>query len=125
MIIIDTDVLIWILRGDKTIGETFKQVIAETKGYVYITPIQVAEIYKGLRTKERLKVEAFLETLNVIDINKNIGRIAGEFLNKYEGSHNVTIADALVGAAAKINAFKLWTLNKKHYPMFSDKEFAG
>jgi predicted nucleic acid-binding protein len=125
MIIVDTDVLIWILRGDRMVGETFKKVVAETKGYIFITPIQIAEIYKGLRTKEKLKVETFLETLNVIDIDKNIGRIAGEFLNKYESSHNVTIADAIIGASAKINLFKLWTLNKKHYPMFVDKEFIG
>jgi predicted nucleic acid-binding protein len=44
-------------------------------------------------------------------------------LQKYGKSHAVTMADALVGAVARINAFKLWTLNKKHYPMFEAKDF--
>ncbi len=29
-------------------------------------------------------------------------------------SHNVAMADALIGACAKINSFKIWTLKKKH-----------
>jgi hypothetical protein len=28
-----------------------------------------------------------------------------------------------VGAAAKANVFKLWTMNKKHYPMFERGEY--
>lgn len=123
MIIVDTDVLIWLLRGDKALEEAFKRAVVQAKGYIFITPVQIAEIYKGLKIKERLKVESFLTTLNTIDIDRNIGKLAGEFINKYEKSHNVTLADALVGASVKINAFKLWTLNKKHYPMFTEKEF--
>jgi hypothetical protein len=33
------------------------------------------------------------------------------------------MSDALVGAAAKVNILKLWTMNKKHYPMFEAVEF--
>jgi hypothetical protein len=123
MIIVDTDILIWLLRGDKVLEEAFKKAVVRTDGYIFITPVQVAEIYKGLKIKERLRVETFLKNLNVVDIDRNIGKLAGEFMNKYEKSYNVTLADALIGATVKVNAFKLWTLNKKHYPMFTGKEF--
>jgi len=123
MIIIDTDILIWILRGDENIKRRFTELVLETKGYVFITPVQIAEIYTGIKEKEKIKTENFLESFNIIDIDKRIGKIAGELINKYGKSHNVTMTDALIGAAAKVNGFKLWTLNKKHYSMFEGNEF--
>jgi len=54
---------------------------------------------------------------------KKIGKLAGDFLHQYAKTHAVTMADALVGAAAKVNLFKLWTMNKKHYPMFERSEY--
>jgi len=123
MVVIDTDVIIWILRGDKNIEKKFKSVVVSTNGEVFITPIQVAEIYSGIKQKERLKAKSFIESLNIIIIDKAVGRLAGEFINRYGKSHNVTMADALIGACVKINLFKLWALNKKRYPMFADIEF--
>lgn len=123
MVVADTDILIWILRQDKDLVERFKAAILETNGLIFITPVQVAEIYSGMRSKEKVKVEIFMESLNVLNIDKVMGKLAGEFLHDYGKSHSVTMADALVGAAAKANVFKLWTMNKKHYPMFESDEF--
>ncbi len=123
MVVADTDILIWILRQDRALVERFKDAIRETSGHVFITPVQVAEIYSGIRPKEKVKVETFIESLNILDIDKRTGKLAGEFLHGYGKSHSVTMADALVGAAAKVNVFQLWTMNKKHYPMFEDDEF--
>lgn len=123
MIIVDTDILIWILRGDRRIEKYFKDVVMKTEGYVFITPVQIVEIYAGLRPEERLKAEYFVESLNVVGIDRNTGKLAGEFINKYGKSHNVTMADALIAASTRINGFKLWTLNKRHYPMFEAKNF--
>ena len=123
MIVIDTDVLIFILRGIEIIKRRFTELVVETEGYVFITPIQIAEIYAGVREKEKVKTEHFLESFSVIDIDKKVGELAGVFINKFGKSHNVTMADSLIGAATKINGFKLWTLNKKYYPMFEEKGF--
>jgi len=123
MVVADTDILIWILRQDHALVDRFKAAIVETNGHVYITPVQVAEIYSGIRPKEKLKVELFIESMNILDIDKKIGKLAGDFLHHYAKSHAMTMADALVGAAAKANVFKLWTLNKKHYPMFVRGEY--
>ncbi|MER3446104.1 MAG: hypothetical protein C4291_04365 [Candidatus Dadabacteria bacterium] len=113
MTVVDTDILIWILKGNETIKRRFTELVLETKGHVFITSVQIAEIYAGVREKEKMKTENFLQSFNIIEIDKQVGRLAGEFINKYGKSHNVTIADALIGAAAKVNNFKLWTLNKK------------
>jgi predicted nucleic acid-binding protein len=123
MIVVDTDILIWILKGNEAIKRGFTELVLETKGHVFITPVQTAEIYAGIKEKEKIKTENFLQSFNIIEIDKQVGKLAGEFINNYGKSHNVTLADALIGAAAKVNGFKLWTLNKKHYPMFEDNEF--
>ncbi len=52
MIVIDTDVLIFILRGNEGIKRRFKELVFQTEGYIFITPIQIAEIYSGLRDKD-------------------------------------------------------------------------
>lgn len=123
MVVVDTDILVWILRQDQVLVDRFKTAIVETNGHVYITPVQVAEIYSGIRPKEKLKVELFIESMNILDIDKNIGKLAGDFLHQYAKSHAMTMADALVAAAVKANVFKLWTMNKKHYPMFERGEY--
>lgn len=123
MIIVDTDILIWVLRGRKEIIEKFKSLTVQYNGHIFITPVQVAEIYAGLKRNEKERVVAFLRTLRTISIDYETGRLAGEFMKKYRKSHNVTIADSLVAASAKVHSFSLWTLNKKHYPMFKSDEF--
>jgi hypothetical protein len=39
------------------------------------------------------------------------------YIARYSRSHGVEIADALVAAAAATTGLRLWTLNRKHYPM--------
>ena len=123
MIVIDTDVLIWLLRGNEKVKEMFKRAIEETEGLLYITPVQIAEIHAGMRKKEREKTKKLLDSLLIIEIDREIGKLAGEFVKKYGKSHSVTLADALIGAATIVRGMKLWTFNKKHYPMFNEKEF--
>jgi predicted nucleic acid-binding protein len=123
MVVVDTDILIWILRGDEKIKRRFTNLVIENKGFVFITPIQIAEIFAGVREKEMKRTKNFLESFNIIDIDKQIGETAGQFIFKYGKTDDVAMADALIGASAKLSGFKLWTLNKRHYPMFENKEF--
>ena len=117
MIIFDTDVLIWILRGKEEVVQEAEKLINQTNGYVYITPVQIAEIYAGARKKELLQIEKLLNSFKHIEIDNKIGKLAGEFMNKYRKSHNVELADSLIASCCVIYNFKLWTFNKKHYPM--------
>lgn len=51
MIVIDSDVLIWILRENETVKTRFTEIVVETNGYVFMTPVQVAEIHAGIKEK--------------------------------------------------------------------------
>lgn len=123
MIIIDTDVLIWVLRGQETWIERFEKMVRDAQGNVFVTAVQIAEIYAGVRPKETQKVETFLASLRSVDLNDETGRVAGRYMNDYGKSHKVTLADAFIAATAVTKNLKLWTSNKKHYPMLDSDNF--
>jgi hypothetical protein len=119
LIIFDTDIIIWILRGNEDIVSKAKAISVKTHGKIYITPIQVAEVYSGMTDNEKMKTKELIESFYFLDINKQIGELAGEYMRKFRKSHNIELADAIIGATAKIYNFKLFTLNIKHYPMLN------
>ena len=123
MIVLDTDILIWFLRGKEEIKEKLTKAVVETNGSLYITPIQIAEIYAGVRKSEEETTRKFLDSFSLIPIDAEIGQLAGRFINQYRKSHSVELADAIIAAVSMINNFKLWTLNRKHYPMIRESEF--
>lgn len=123
MIVIDSDVLIWLLRGNADITSNFKAAVVDFGGNVFVSPIQIAEIYSGMLPKEKQKIEDFFGSLQTVRLDDTSGRIGGEFMGKYRKSHNVTLADALTAAVCRHNGHALWTMNKKHYPMLRADEF--
>jgi predicted nucleic acid-binding protein len=123
MVLIDTDILIWILRDREDIVASFKSTVEAARGFLYITPVQVAEIFTGMRENEELSTKEFLESFILISLDYNIGETAGLYMNQFGKSHGLTLADALIASAARKNALKLWTLNRKHYPMLEADDF--
>ena len=123
MIVVDSDILIWILRGEALYQNKLRTAVEDLGLGFFITPIQFMEIMSGLREKEVVNTELFLDSFQVISIGRDSGKLAGYFLNKYKKSHHLHNADVLIAAAVKINNFLLWTNNKKHYPMLSRAEF--
>ena len=122
MVMIDTDIIVWILRGDPSMKGKFDQVVRDAHGRVFVTPIQIAEIYAGMRDSERIKTEAFFGAVQKIDLHEEIGKQAGEYINMYGKSHSVTPADALIASASVYRKCPLWTLNIKHYPMLEKRQ---
>ncbi|MCD6214185.1 MAG: PIN domain-containing protein [Candidatus Desulfofervidus sp.] len=105
MIILDTDILIWVLRKNKEIKNKLIKATLETDGGLYITPIQIAEIYAGIRALEEKIIKKFLNSFNIIPIDVQIGELAGRFINQYRKSHSVEIADATIAAASIVNNY--------------------
>lgn len=116
-LLFDTDILIEYLRG----SVEAKDYINEIQSLIYISSITMAELYAGVRKgNEYKKLEIFIETFEVISLNKDIAKTAGILRNQYKPSHGTGLADALIAATAKeINA-QVVTFNGKHFPMFDD-----
>lgn len=115
-ILFDTDVLIEHLRGNSDVTAELAR-LRESQSILALTPVSEAEIQRGLRSNERESTIATLSLFECLDINRDIGRRAGEYLRKYSKSHGVEAPDALIAAAAVIHRFALCTFNWKHFPM--------
>jgi predicted nucleic acid-binding protein len=122
VIIVDSDIIIWILRGELQIVEQFKKTVVESNGNVFITPVQIAEVHAGMMPKEKEEVDHFFAILQVVPLTAETGVLAGSFMNKYRKSHGVALADALIAAATRLSGNVLWTQNVKHYPMLRKDE---
>lgn len=119
-ILLDSDIIIWLLRDNVKVKGHLKELYQNT--ILYTTPITVAEIWAGARKNETDIINELFKSIEVLSINKEIGRIAGEWMHKYQKSHSVELADSLIGACTLFYELKLWTMNIKHYPMLK-KDF--
>lgn len=116
-VLFDTDVLIEYLRG-KDQAQTY---IDNIQDVVYMSSISMAELYAGVRKgEESRKLDVFIETFEVISLNKNIAKIGGLYRNQYKPSHGTGLADALIAATAKEIDAQVITFNIKHFPMLDN-----
>ena len=114
--LLDSDVVIEVLRGREAIAAALSAL--EALGVPTFTcGVVVAEVFAGLRAGEEAATESFFSARGDVVIDGTTGRRAGSYLARYARSHSVHVADALVAAAAATAGFRLWTLNRKHYPM--------
>lgn len=115
-ILFDTDVLIEHLRNNPEVTRQIGHLYESGISMAY-TPVSEAEILQGLRSPERERTVRVLGFFECLNLTRDVGRQAGEYLRKYSKSHGLEIADSLIAAAAVVHRFALCTFNWKHYPM--------
>lgn len=122
MYLIDTDVLIWVLRGNKEYEELLLRL--KDKGPLAISTITVAEIYKNIYPSEMIKTENLLNEFQMYEVNSSIAKQAGLYWQQYSKKlKNLSLTDCLVAATVNINSLELVSLNVKHFPMTDIKQF--
>jgi predicted nucleic acid-binding protein len=116
-VLLDSDVLIEILRGqDAGLLKRWEALAASDVLIVY-SPVTAAEIWHGVRDGEKDTVAGLFAALTCLPIDAETGRMAGDYLRCFHRSHKVELGDALIAAAAALHTVPLWTRNRKHYPM--------
>ena len=117
-IILDTNILIEILKGDQ---KTIQAV--EHFDRLYISAVTAMEIYfRALNKQELIKLKKFISLFNVIAINENISNIATNLIYRYAKSHNLDIPDALIASTSIDTNTPLFTYNKKDFKYITDIE---
>lgn len=108
--------MIEVLRGRRPIADAVER-LALQGVRTYCTAVSWAEVYAGLRRGEEHVAEDFFRARGEVVLDARTGRRAGAYLASFARSHGVELADALVAAAASTSGLRLWTLNRRHYPM--------
>lgn len=81
------------------------------------SPVTVAELWHGARSREHEILEDLFAVIQCVPIDLEIGRRAGDYLRLFAKSHSVELGGALIAATASVHGLELWTRNRRHYPM--------
>jgi predicted nucleic acid-binding protein len=115
-VLLDTDVVIELLRGNPVVKE-HADTLRLSGVPTFCTAVTWAEVYAGLKPGEESATEAFFEARGEVVLDSAAGRQAGRYLVRYARSHGLEVPDALVAAASTTSGLRLWTINRRHYPM--------
>ena len=112
-VLVDSDVLIWTLRGHAP-------AVAQMAGLAdwHISAVSYMELAQGCRNKAELKAmqKAFKSEGNdVLPITQSISDMACNLVEKYALSLSLHMADALIAATAIDHSLPLLTANAKHF----------
>lgn len=116
--LIDTDVLIWYLRGNPKAAK----VIEAQKGF-FISVVTYIELVQGMRNKQELTElrKAIREwQAQIIYINEEISAKAMFFVERHFLSHSLEMADALIAGTALVNGAPILTANNKDYAIIKE-----
>lgn len=116
-LLIDTDVLIDYLRDQ---AESVRYLEGLTPP-LSVSAVTVAELYAGVRDgAERAVLDQFIDSFQVVAVDKEIAIHAGIFRRDFGKSHGTGLADAIIAATAEAQQANLVTLNNKHFQMLKD-----
>ncbi len=117
-ILIDTDILIDFLRGDKNTTEMIKRISTER---LITTDINAFELYHGAyKSKNKqinvTNIEDLLNSLELLSTNRESMRKAAELIADLDKKGaSIDIADLFIASICLINSASLLTRNKKHF----------
>jgi len=118
-VLVDTDVLIDLGRGEAAAMRTHKVLAA--KRILAISTITKMELLVGCANKrEQQRLEKFLQGFDLIHPEAGISEAAVELVKDYRLSHNLRMPDALIAATALHCECELATKNQKDYRFLPD-----
>ena len=118
MVLIDTDVIIWYMRGN----ENAFDIIENSNGF-FISVVTYMELVQGMRNKKELtSLRKALHGWNakILYVSEDISAKAMFFVEQHFLSHSIQLADALIGSTAIAYGLPILTGNEKHYKAMGD-----
>jgi predicted nucleic acid-binding protein len=112
-LIIDTDVIIWELRGNNKAQKVIHESIPFN-----ISVVTYIELVQGMRDKKEMN--SFIKQLSkwdvgILQINNDISTRAMIYIEQYALSNSMELADSLIAATCINGSELLLTANDKHY----------
>ena len=116
--LIDTDVLIWYMKGNPKAFRTVNEI-----DDFFISVVTYIELVRGMRNKNELNLlRKALHGFNaeIIYISEEISAKAMFHVEQHFLSHSVQLAHVLIGATATAHGKTLLTGNDKHYKVIKN-----
>lgn len=116
--LIDTDVLIWFLRGQASARDVIRACPS-----VELSAVTYMELVQGVRNGEELRMLRRTIRLNgwrILPLTEDIGHRATMYIESYALSEGMRVADALIAASAVQSGAALMTGNARHYKCIPD-----
>lgn len=114
MIVLDTTVLIDVLRGHRPALDYLRGLDAPPA----CSEVTRVEVLRGLRHSERDAGEALMRAVSWTSVDESIARRAGALGRTWRRSHALATADLVIGATALELGGELATSNVRQFPMF-------
>jgi predicted nucleic acid-binding protein len=81
-------------------------------------PVNITEVYAGIRPGEQEKTQAFLDSLEFVPVTAEIAQQAGLLRRDWrEKGQTLSYTDVTIAAVALNHGLPLLTDNRKHFPM--------
>jgi predicted nucleic acid-binding protein len=119
--IYDTDILIWIQRGNKKAAT-----LIEKDNDKYLSIQSYMELLQGAKNKTQHKyIKDFISEFefSILPLTENIGHRALIYVEQYALSSNMRAGDAIIAATAIENNMSLVSSNMKHFKAVKDLQF--
>jgi len=119
----DTDVLIWVFRGNAKAAARVEE-CADRR----ISIVTLMELLQGARDRREVRlVKSFLQDFDfkTVPLTENIGHRAAIYMEQYVLKSRLRMADALIAATAVETNLALLSGDTKHYRALADLELVA
>jgi len=119
----DTDVLIWVFRGDRQAADCVDR--CEDR---FISIVSLMELFQGARDRQEVRmIKDFLRDLGfrTIPLSENIGHRAVIYVEQYALRSGLRVADALVAATSVESNIPLLSGDSRHYRTIAGLDFVA
>jgi len=116
--VIDTDVLIWYMKGNE---KAYKAI--ENSRNFFISVVSYMELVQGMRNRaelDNLRKALLVWNSKILYVSEEISIKAMFFIEQHYLSHSIQLADALIGATAVTHGLHILTANDRHYRVLKD-----
>ena len=115
--LLDTTVIIDVLRDRQHRPRQLMELL-RSGNILACCPVNIAEIYAGMRPREEAATEALLDSLQMLPILPDVARLTGKLKQEYsKKGAPLNLADAMIAATAIYHRAVLITDNLRHFPM--------
>ena len=116
-VFVDSDILIWHLRGNKEAKKLLKKLILDADVDLCCGAMQRAEIIFFMRENEVKQTMDLLSLFKTQPVDQAIVEEAGKYYRKWNPSHGIDPNDAILAATVSLYGGRIITQNISHYPM--------